>query len=249
MRDIMGEPQEVSILIAFSAGLVSFASPCFLPLIPSYISYITGVSFNDLTADKPRKRLRWMTVSHSLLFILGFSIIFVLLGASASYLGQLLSEHQLWIRRAGGGLIILLGLHFTGVINIPFLQMERRFELKKKPLGYLGSFLVGVVFAAGWTPCVGPILSTILLYASAAKSFTRGIALLAFYSLGLGVPFFISSLAFNFFLTLSNRIRRYMRFIMIGSGVFLIAIGILLLTDLFSILNNYLNSLTSFRAS
>ena len=186
-----------------------------------------------------------MTVSHSLLFISGFSLIFVLMGASASYLGQVLVQYQSWIMKVGGVLIIILGIHFTGLISIPFLQMERRFELKKKPFGYVGSFLVGVVFAAGWTPCVGPILSTILLYASASKSYTTGVVLLAFYSMGLGIPFFIASLAINSFLSAFDKIKRYLRVVTIVSGIFLVIIGILLLTDLFTTLNNYMNILTN----
>ena len=241
----MQQPQDVSVLIAFSAGLLSFVSPCVLPLVPSYITYITGVSFKDLSEGGSKGKLRWLTISHSLLFIMGFSLIFVLMGASASYLGQALVQYQSWIMKVGGILIIILGLHFTGWITIPFLQMERRFELKQKPLGYLGSFLVGVVFAAGWTPCVGPILSTILLYASTAKSFTTGIVLLAAYSMGLGLPFFAASLALNTFLSAFDKIKRYLRVITVASGVFLIVIGILLLTDLFTTLNNYLNILAS----
>jgi len=145
----MNQVGDVSILIAFSAGLLSFISPCVLPLVPSYITYITGVSFSDLSGSESARRLRWLTVSHSVVFISGFSLIFVLMGASASYLGQLLVEYQTWIIRAGGMLIILLGIHFTGLIRIPFLQMEKRFELKKKPLGYVGSFLVGSFLQQG----------------------------------------------------------------------------------------------------
>jgi cytochrome c-type biogenesis protein len=145
--------------------------------------------------------------------------------------------------KGGGVLIIILGIQFTGVINLPFLQMERRFELRKKPLGHLGSFFVGIVFAAGWTPCIGPILSTILLYASTSQRFTTGIVLLTVYSMGLGVPFFLSSLAFNSFLSTFGRIKKYMRLITIVSGFFLIGIGVLLLTDTFSEINHYLNIL------
>jgi cytochrome c-type biogenesis protein len=241
----MSQSQDISIFIAFSAGFLSFASPCVLPLIPSYITYITGVSFKDLADAETRTKLRWATASHSLLFIMGFSTIFILMGASATYLGQLLTRYQYWIMKAGGVLIIILGVHFTGIINLPFLQMERRFELRKKPLGYVGSFLVGIIFAAGWTPCVGPILSTILLYASTSKSFTTGVVLLAFYSMGLGVPFFLSSLAINSFLSAFERIKRYMRVITIVSGLFLIGMGILLLTDTFQEINTYLNLLTN----
>jgi cytochrome c-type biogenesis protein len=241
----MKQPQEISVLIAFSAGLLSFVSPCVLPLVPSYLTYITGVSFSELTDVKAKAKLRWVTVSHSLLFIIGFSMIFILMGASASYLGQLLVRHQSWIMKVGGVLIILLGIQFTGIINLPFLQMERRFELRKKPLGYVGSFLVGIVFAAGWTPCIGPILSTILIYASASKSFATGVLLLTIYSLGLGVPFFLSSLAFNSFLYAFQRIKRYMRVITFVSGLFLIGIGVLYLTDTFQEINSYVNMLTN----
>jgi cytochrome c-type biogenesis protein len=241
----MGQQQDVSTLIAFTAGLLSFVSPCVLPLVPSYITYITGVSFKDLTDQKTKSRVRWATVLHSILFIAGFSTVFILMGASASYLGQLLIEYQTWIMKVGGVLIIILGIQFTGIINIPFLQMEKRFEMRKKPLGYLGSFLVGVVFAAGWTPCIGPILSTILIYASTAKSFTTGILLLAVYSLGLGIPFFLSSLAFNSFLSAFDKIKRYMRWITLVSGIFLIIIGILILTDTFRIINAFFNQLAN----
>ena len=241
----MSQPQDISIFIAFSAGFLSFVSPCVLPLIPSYITYITGVSFKDLSDAGARSKVRWATIFHSFLFIMGFSTIFILMGASASYLGQVLVRYQYWIMKVGGVLIIILGIGFTGLINLPFLQMERRFELRKKPLGYVGSFLVGIVFAAGWTPCIGPILSTILICASTSKSFTTGVVLLAFYSMGLGVPFFLSSLAFNSFLSAFERIKRYMRIIMIVSGLFLIGIGILLLTDTFQEINSYLNLLTN----
>lgn len=241
----MRQPHEISVLIAFSAGVLSFISPCVLPLVPSYITYITGVTFKDLTDGEERGRVRWKTMLHSFLFILGFSTVFIVMGASASYLGQVLSRYQYWIMKGGGILIIILGIHFTGLINLPFLQVERRFELKKKPLGYLGSFLVGIVFAAGWTPCIGPILSTILLYASTTKNFTTGMFLLTIYSMGLAVPFFLSSLAFNSFLSTFQKIRKYMKIITIVSGFFLIAIGILFLTDLFSTLNTYLNILAN----
>jgi cytochrome c-type biogenesis protein len=236
----MSQPQHISGMIAFSAGLLSFASPCVLPLVPSYITYITGVSFKELTDAEARAKLRWATIFHSLFFIMGFSLVFILMGASASYLGQLLTEYQSWIIKGGGVLIILLGIQFTGIINIPFLQMEKRFEMRRKPLGYLGSFLVGVAFAAGWTPCIGPILSTILIYASTTKSFTKGILLLTYYSIGLGIPFFLSSLAFNSFLSAFDKIKRYMRIITIISGFFLIGIGILFLTDTFKDINIYL---------
>jgi len=241
----MSQPQEISGMIAFSAGLLSFASPCVLPLVPSYITYITGVSFKELTDVEARSKLRWATISHSFCFIMGFSLVFVLMGASATYLGQVLVQYQYWIMKGGGVLIILLGIHFTGIINIPFLHIEKRFEMRKRPLGYVGSFVVGVVFAAGWTPCIGPILSTILIYASTSKSVVTGILLLTYYSVGLGIPFFLSSLAFNSFLSAFDKIKRYMRVINIVSGIFLIGIGILFLTDTFQEINSYLNMITN----
>lgn len=239
----MKQPQEITILIAFFSGILSFISPCILPLIPSYITYITGISFKDLTDLSSKTKLRWMTILHSFFFILGFSTIFILMGASATYLGQLLAKYQYLIMRGGGILIIILGVHFIGIINIPFLQTDKRFELKRKPIGYLGSFTVGVVFAAGWTPCIGPILSTILLYASASQNFGTGIILLVIYSLGLGIPFFLSSLAFNSFLTAFEKVKRYMRVVTLVCGIFLIFIGILLLTDTFKGISSYLNIL------
>ncbi len=240
----MNPPQEVSALIAFFAGFLSFISPCVLPLFPSYLTYITGISFKELS-EPQGKKLRGLTIIHSLLFIAGFSFVFILMGASATYLGQLLATHQGWMMKVGGILIIILGIHFTGLIRIPFLQMEKRFELREKPLGLLGSFLVGVVFAAGWTPCIGPILSTILIYASTSQKFSTGILLLTLYSMGLGLPFFISSLAFNSFLFAFDKIKRYMRVITLISGIFLILIGILMLTDTFRILSYYFYSLSN----
>jgi len=240
----MKQPQEVSVLIAFAAGFLSFVSPCVLPLVPSYITYITGVSFQDLTDQETRKKVKWTTLIHSCLFILGFSTVFILMGASASYLGQVLSKYQTWIMKIGGILIILLGIHFILQI-FPFLQIEKRFEMKKKPLGYLGSFLVGIVFAAGWTPCIGPILSTILIYASTSQQMTTGIVLLASYSLGLGIPFLLASLAFNLFLSTFEKVRRYMKVIIFVSGFFLIGIGILMLTGTFRVVTDYFMFLSS----
>ena len=221
---------EVSLLAAFFAGLVSFVSPCVLPLVPSYI---TGVSFDELTAAHAGPRVRRLTMIHSLAFILGFSLVFIALGATATVAGQFLREHQDLVRRVGGVLIILFGIFLTGWIPIPALSRERKKQLTTKPLGILGSVLVGITFAAGWTPCIGPILASILIYASTAKTVGTGILLLSVYSLGLAVPFFIASLALNSFLAASRRIRGQLRTIEIASGVILILFGILLVSDLF----------------
>jgi cytochrome c-type biogenesis protein len=193
--------------------------------------------------DAEAIRIRRITVIHSLMFILGFSVVFVGLGATATYLGGLLAGYQSWIMRVGGIVVILLGVHFTGLIRLPFLAMEKKLELGVKPIGYVGSVVVGIVFAAGWTPCIGPILSTILFYAGTAKHLKEGVLLLVMYSLGLGLPFFLASLAINTFLSWFDWLKRYLRVITIGSGCFLIVIGLLLVTDKFTALNTYLNVL------
>ena len=177
------------------------------------------------------------------MFILGFSVVFVSLGATATYFGSLLASYQSLIMKFGGVIVIVFGVHFTGLIRIPFLQMEKKIELGGKPFGYVGSMAVGVVFAAGWTPCIGPILATILLYAGTAKHLKQGIVLLVMYSLGLGLPFFLSSLAINTFLSYFDWFKKYLRAVTIASGCFLILVGLLLVTDRFTILNMYLNML------
>jgi cytochrome c-type biogenesis protein len=223
--------KDVSFSLAFLAGVLSFLSPCVLPLVPSYVSFITGVSFEDLKDSSDKRRIRFLTITNSLAFIGGFSLIFIALGASSSIVGAFLLQYQDWIRIIGGVLVIFFGLFVSGIIRLDFLTKERKFHLSGKPAGYVGTFLVGMTFAAAWTPCIGPILGTILLYASSKGSAEFGFKLLAVYSLGLAVPFFISSLMFNSFLSYSVRIRKYMRVIMLVSGVVLIAFGILLLTN------------------
>ena len=230
----MFEPQvnEVSLIAAFLAGVVSFVSPCVLPLVPSYVTFITGISFDELTSERS-SRVRRLTIVHSLAFIVGFSIVFIALGATATVAGQFLRQHQDTLRRVGGVLIILFGIYLTGLIKIPALSRERKVHLSGKPVGVMGSVLVGITFAAGWTPCIGPILASILVYASTAKTVGTGIVLLAVYSLGLGVPFLLSSLALNSFLSASKRIRGSLKAIEAASGVVLIVFGILLVSNLF----------------
>ena len=164
----------ITVISAFIAGLLSFLSPCVLPLIPSYITYITGLSFADLQAENPSGKVRRQIIIHSLLFIAGFTFVFILLGASATFVGGFLQEHMKLIRRVGGVLIVLFGVHLTGLIPIQLLLGEKRMTIHNKPAGYAGSFLVGVAFSAGWTPCIGPILGAILLYASQQETVTQG---------------------------------------------------------------------------
>jgi cytochrome c-type biogenesis protein len=231
----MFEPQanEVSLVAAFFAGVVSFLSPCVLTLVPSYITFITGLSFDELTAADAGASVRRRTLIHSLGFILGFSLVFISLGATATTAGQFLREHQDTLRIVGGIFIIFFGLYLTGIVPLPFLSRERKFHLSGKPLGLLGSVLVGITFAAGWTPCIGPILASILIYASTAQTVGTGVLLLSVYSLGLGVPFLIASLGMNSFLAASKGLRRSLRTIEVVSGVVLIVFGIALVANLF----------------
>lgn len=237
----MSAAQDLSLFLAFLAGLVSFLSPCVLPLLPSYLAFITGLSFEELIRQGSSRQTRQIILTHSLLFILGFSILFTLMGASATFLGQFLATYRDMIRLGGGILIILLGLFISGIIPLNFLQREKKWHWQHKPLGYLGTFLVGVTFAAGWTPCVGPILAAILLYASTAENISTGIMLLLTYSLGLAIPFFISSLALNSFLNAFQKAHRFLGVLTKIGGILLITIGILLLTNSFDLLNEFLS--------
>lgn len=228
----------VGILIAFTAGLLSFLSPCVLPLIPSYISFITGMSLEDMT------RARRSALLHAILFVLGFSLIFLALGATATVLGRVMHAQRDWIARAGGALIIVFGLYLLGVFNIKAFSREARVHLSDKPVGYLGTVLVGMAFGAGWTPCIGPILSSILLYTSTEADLGRGIGLLAAYSAGLAVPFLAAALAVERFFAVSKVIKRHMVWVNRVSGVLLVAIGVLLMTDYFTVLAGFLQALT-----
>jgi cytochrome c-type biogenesis protein len=223
--------QDVSFPLAFLAGVLSFLSPCVLPLVPSYVSFITGISFEDLKEGVDKKRIRYLTVTNSLAFIFGFSAVFIALGASSSVVGRFLFEYQEGIRIVGGILVIILGLFVAGFLKLNFLMRDKKMHLSGKPVGYIGTFAVGMTFAAGWTPCIGPILGTILLYASSKASAMYGFKLLAVYSLGLAIPFFVASLAINSFLSYSRKFLKHMKVIMVVSGLLLIIFGIMLLTN------------------
>lgn len=224
--------------IAFTAGLLSFLSPCVLPLIPSYITFITGLSLDDVT--KARKA----ALSHGVLFVLGFSLIFLALGATASVLGRLLFTQRDWLARIGGVVIIVFGLYLMGVLNIGMFGRERRVHLADKPAGYFGTLVVGVAFGAGWTPCIGPILGSILVYTGSTADFSRGLSLLTFYSLGLAIPFLLSAIAIERFIKTFQRLKRQMVWISRASGVLMIGIGVLMLTNYFTILASYLQRFT-----
>jgi len=237
------EPSNITFIGAFIAGLLSFLSPCVLPLIPSYITYITGLSFNDLQAEHPSHQVRRQIVIPSLLFIAGFTFVFILLGASATYIGGFLQQHMTSIRRVGGILIILFGIHLTGIIPIHFLLGEKRFNINRKPAGYAGSFLVGVAFSAGWTPCIGPILASILMVAATEETVAYGIILLLAYSMGLAIPFFLAALAMHQFLVVFNRFKKYIRIFEIVTGVFLIIVGIMLFGNYLAVLSRYFTNI------
>ena len=231
---------ETSFFIAFLAGFLSFVSPCVLPLVPSYMSYITGISLEDLVSEEGRERHRWLAVKNAVMFILGFSMVFIFFGASATLVGQTLLSYQDLLRRVGGVIVIFFGLYTIGFFKFQFLMQEKRFHFHDKPAGYFGSFLVGIAFAAGWTPCVGPILGTILLKASTSDSVTHGILLLAVYSLGLGFPLLVIAFGVNSFLNRFKQISRYMGFISVVSGVFLIVIGVMIFTNSFTLFTSFL---------
>jgi cytochrome c-type biogenesis protein len=226
--------QEISFLTAFIAGLISFLSPCVLPLVPGYLSFISGVSLDEIRSGQDnqqhRKALK-KVANNSLLFILGFSIVFILLGASATFIGGFLRTKMAILSKIAGVIIIIFGLHIAGVFKIKYLLYEERFHFQKRPLSWIGIILVGMAFSFGWSPCIGPILAAILYYASTQETVYQGIGLLLCYSLGLGIPFFVSAIAVNAFLGLFNWIKKYMRGIEIVSGIFLILFGILILLN------------------
>ena len=222
----------VSLFIAFAAGTLSFFTPCVLPLIPAYLCFITGLSLDELReSDSPGRAVKNLRkiLGPTALFVLGFSFIFVTLGATASYLGDIISVHEKIIRVVGGSVIILLGLHVAGVFNIKGLEYEKKLHLRSKPANILGSFTVGVVFAIGWTPCVGPALAAILGLAGTQKTATQGVILLSAYSLGLGLPFILTALATNRFLNLFGKVKKYFKIISVVSGLLLVTIGILII--------------------
>lgn len=233
---------QVTVLIAFLAGLLSFLSPCVLPLIPSYLSFITGMSLNELTGHAERNRR--LVILHSTAFIAGFSIVFIALGVSFSALGRLLFDFRDVIQVVGGLLIIVFGLYLTGILRLSWFSRVAQLQLATKPAGYLGSTLVGITFAAAWTPCFGPILGSILALAGTTGTMETGVSLLFAYSMGLALPFFGSSLAVDRFLRGYRRFRRFVPVFEWTAGLLLVVVGVLVATNYMSVLNNYLIGLT-----
>lgn len=234
----MDNAASVSILVAFASGLLSFLSPCVLPLVPSYVSFITGLGLEEL--ESGGEGVKRVTLLHSLLFVAGFTLIFLMMGASATYVGQLLTLHKVVIARIGGIIIILFGVLLLGIIPIPALSREKRYQFQKKPVGYAGTVAVGIAFGAGWVPCIGPILGAILTLAATRANVTEGVALLFVYSLGLAVPFVLSAVALSAFLAWFRRFRRYLRYVEWAAGLLLIGVGLLLVSGKFTVLAGWL---------
>ena len=234
----MAEPASIGLVLAFTSGLLSFLSPCVLPLIPSYLTFVTGVGFEDLS------RARRSALVHALLFVAGFTLIFIALGASATVLGRLLLQYRVWITRLGGALVVLFGLYLLGVVRVAAFDRERRMHLANKPVGYLGTMLVGVAFGAGWTPCLGPILGAILTYAAASADLARGLRLLLAYSLGLALPFLVAAVAVERFVEAVARVRPHLARVSQVSGALLVIVGLLMMFDYFTVMATYLQALT-----
>ena len=237
--------QGVSLAAAFAAGVVSFLSPCVLPLVPGYISMVSGASVDELKSGDSSKVFGKILL-HSFLFIAGFSIVFISLGASATWLGQALLSRMSLLYKVGGVIIIVFGLHLTGLLKIPFLYSDKRFHSVGKPATAAGAFLIGLAFAFGWTPCIGPILAAILGLAASQDTIRAGIVLLALYSLGLAVPFLLTSLGINQFLKFYNRFRTHLHQVEVFSGVVLIVLGAMIFTNQFTRLAGYFSFLNRF---
>ncbi|MAZ03654.1 MAG: cytochrome C biogenesis protein [Sneathiella sp.] len=230
---------EVSYFAAAGGGLISFLSPCVLPLVPAYLCLIAGTSLEELTDAENTgntKGINWRVVALSLIFVAGFSTVFVLLGASASYINRLIIEHLDILSKIAGALIIIFGIHMTGLLRIPLLYREARFNDIEKPQNWFGAYVIGLAFGFGWTPCIGPILGTILAIAASESSLGYGVSLLGVYSLGLGIPFILAAFAINCFLVFMRGFRRYFKLVEIGTGAILIATGLLIFTGQFQIL-------------
>lgn len=231
----------VSVPIAFFFGLLSFFSPCVLPLVPAYLSYMSGASVEELMVASGLKGLK-RTGMKSLMFVLGFSAVFVAMGATATSIGQLLSSKMDLLMKVGGVVVVIFGLHMTGLFRIRALYSEKRFHKRLSNVGFVGAFLIGVMFAFGWTPCIGPVLAGILTLAADSKTVLRGVGLLAAYSLGLGIPFLITGCATGAALNALSKFKGHFRKVEIVSGILMIAVGILIFTGSMQMLSAWFPS-------
>ena len=236
----------VSVFTAFFAGLVSFLSPCVLPLVPGYISIISGSSLDQLKADEKQAALYRTVLLNSVMFIVGFSITFIFLGATATWVGQFLLSRMRLLGQIAGIILIVFGIHLTGIFKINFLYKDKRFHSVEKPRGLLGALVLGLAFAFGWTPCIGPILAGILTIASTKQTVFEGMFLLAIYSAGLGIPFLLTSVALNKFLTFYSRFKKHFHAVEVVSGALVIAVGLLILTGSLARLATWFSFLNRF---
>jgi cytochrome c-type biogenesis protein len=230
--------ESISYIAAFTAGLLTYLSPCLLPMIPAFVAYITGISFSDFKDANKKDEIRRKTIIHALLFIAGFSLIFIALGLTATFLGKILFRYQKYIRIIGGILIMLFGLQLTGILKLDFLIKERKINIATKGASYLGSFLIGVTFAAAWTPCAGPILGSILVLAGAKADMVTGVKLLTLYSAGIAIPFFLTALLVNTFLEHLNKLQKYLNLINRVGGTLLVIIGLLMATNYLAVISD-----------
>jgi len=235
----------LGLLIALGAGIVSFVSPCVLPLVPAYLSFVSGLSVNEMRGDAAGRSAKRI-LAPSLAFVIGFSVVFIALGATATAIGSFLYDRAAILAKVAAVLVVILGLHMIGVFRLGFLQRERKIEVNKRPAGILGAFVVGLAFAFGWTPCIGPVLGGILGYAASQDTVAKGILLLAAYSLGLGIPFIIAGLAINRFISLIGRVGKHLRIAEIASGVLLVIVGVLIFTGNLALLSEHLGFLSRF---
>ncbi len=234
-------PSQLTFGVAFVAGLVSFLSPCVLPLVPIYLAQLVGQSVYQSTGEQEERPTRLNTFLHSVMFVSGFTLAFVALGATASTLGSFLRAHQFELRQIGGILLIIIGLHLTGILKLPFLYWQKRFEFHPARSSYPASLLIGVIFAIAWTPCVGLILGSILGLAASAATLTQGVLLLLVYSLGLGIPFLLLGLGLDRFSKVLKWLKPHLGKIEVATGVVMILAGLLVFFNLLPYLNQYFN--------
>ena len=230
--------ENVSYIVALAAGILTYLSPCLLPMIPAFIAYITGVSFADFKDESKRGTVRWKTITHTILFIAGFSLVFITLGLTATLLGNALFHYQKFIRIAGGILIMLFGLQLAGILKLDFFIKERKFSVATKSASYVSSFLIGVTFAAAWTPCAGPILGSILVLAGAEANVAMGAKLLTVYSIGIAIPFFITALLVNTFLEHINKLQKILSVFNKIGGAILVVVGLLMATNHLAVISD-----------
>ncbi len=237
---------DVSVLYTFFAGVISFLSPCVLPLVPGYISIVSGVSLDQLKAESENKLFMKAVVLNSIMFIIGFSITFIMLGAAATTIGQALASQKRLFGQLAGLLLIVFGIHLTGIFKIKALYQDKRFNSVQKPRGLLGALVLGLAFAFGWSPCIGPVLATVISIASTKDTVGQGVFLLAVYSAGLGLPFLLTSLGLNRFLAFYARFKRHFHTMEVVSGVLVIAVGVLMITGKMTELNSWFAFLNRF---